>query len=149
MKLKQPEFWRHKTLDEMSDSEWELLCDGCGKCCLQKLEDEDDGEVYYTNVACRLLDIETCRCRDYSQRLKEVPDCLQLKSESVESFSWLPLSCSYRLISEGKPLPAWHHLLSGSRRRIHDCGNSIKEFAVSETEVPEDQWQEQIIQWVI
>lgn len=144
-----PKFWEEKTLSEMTDREWELLCDGCGKCCLHKLEDEDDGEVYYTNIACRLLDLNTCRCSDYTNRLAEVPECLQLSRDDVDEYTWLPESCSYRLMSEKKSLPDWHHLISGSRRRIRDCGHSIKDFAVPEQRVPENEWEEHVIQWVL
>lgn len=125
-------FWQEKALDEMSQDEWESLCDGCGLCCLHKLEDYDTGDVSYTNVACRLLDIDTCRCRKYSKRKKLVPDCVILKPEDVQKFKWLPKTCAYRLISEGKDLFDWHPLISGSGLTVHKSGVSVSQKAISE-----------------
>lgn len=102
-------FWRRKTLEQLSPQEWESLCDGCGLCCLQKLEDEDDNSVYYTRIACKLLDLDTCQCSDYPNRFAQVPDCIQLTPGKADQFKWLPSTCGYRLVSEGKDLPAWHH----------------------------------------
>lgn len=128
-------FWEKHGLAELSRAEWEALCDGCGKCCLHKLEDEETGRVYRTNVACRLLDRETARCSDYRNRRKFVPDCVQLKPDLVQHLDWLPSTCAYRLIDEGKPLPAWHWLVCGDRDRVHKVGASIRGWTVSESDV--------------
>ncbi|MFX4229284.1 MAG: YcgN family cysteine cluster protein [Porticoccaceae bacterium] len=107
-------YWETKKLAEMTQDEWEALCDGCGKCCLHKLQDEDDGFVYYTSVACVMLDCETCRCKDYPNRTQHVPDCVQLSKENVETLTWMPSTCAYRLLAEGKGLPTWHPLITGT-----------------------------------
>ena len=125
-------FWRQKTLAEMSPSEWEKLCDGCGKCCLHKLEDTDSGEISYTNVACRLLDLGTCRCMDYKQRRKLVHDCLQLSPKAIRELKWLPPTCGYRLVDEGKPLAWWHPLVSGDPETVHQAGISVRGRAIAE-----------------
>jgi uncharacterized cysteine cluster protein YcgN (CxxCxxCC family) len=119
-------FWTEKTLEQLSRQEWEALCDGCGKCCLSKLEDEDTGEIYWTSVGCRLFDAEACRCRDYENRLSKVPDCIGLTPEKVRAIGWLPWSCAYRLVAEGRDLYWWHHLVSGSRETVHEAGISMR-----------------------
>lgn len=123
-------FWAVKRLEEMTDAEWEQLCDGCGKCCLEKLEDWDTGEISYTNVACALLDTETCRCRRYAERHRYVPNCQRLTADTVLRFSWLPRSCAYRLLAEGKTLPSWHPLRSGDAATVHGAGMSVRGRAI-------------------
>jgi len=141
-------FWEEKTLSELSSEQWELLCDGCGKCCLNKLEDEDSGEVFYTDVACQLLDLSDCRCSDYSNRLLQVPDCLRLTAGQIDSFNWLPATCAYRLLSDGQPLPSWHHLESGDRESIHRAGMSVSGRVISEQSVAAEDLEERIVYWV-
>lgn len=130
-------FWKHKNLSEMTSAEWEALCDGCALCCLHKLEDEDSGDIYFTDVACRLLDTETCRCSDYSARAERVKDCLVLSPDNPQAFAWLPGSCAYRRLAEGQELPPWHPLVTGDPASVHDAGISARGKAVSETETSE------------
>ncbi|MFK7816152.1 MAG: YcgN family cysteine cluster protein [Gammaproteobacteria bacterium] len=139
-------FWKTKALAEMSQKEWESLCDGCGKCCLIKLEDAETKELFYTDVACHMLDAKTCQCKDYKNRRTLVDDCLQLEVDDVEEFKWLPKSCSYRRVHEGKGLPKWHYLVSGDRKLVHKKKKSVKDRVVSETEVMEV--AEHIVYWV-
>lgn len=140
-------FWDTKPLSAMSDTEWEALCDGCGKCCLNKLEDEDSGEVALTRVACRLLDDATCRCAHYANRHTFVPDCIVLKPSNIEShLYWMPQTCAYRLLHEGKPLADWHPLVSGDPESVHRAGVSMKGATVSEYDVADDDWEDHIIE---
>ena len=127
-------FWRAKQLDEMTRDEWELLCDGCGRCCMLKLEDEDTSEIYQTRLACRLLDIGKCRCSDYENRHRRVPDCLSLDATKVRELTWLPQTCAYRLVSEGRDLAWWHPLMSGSPETVHEAGISVRDWAMPETD---------------
>jgi len=119
-------FWQTKTLDEMTAAEWENLCDGCGQCCMHKLEDEDTGDLYETSVSCILLDKKTCRCRNYNNRMAVVSDCIRLTPEVIEAVRWLPKTCAYRLIAEGRDLRWWHHLVSGSYETVHEAGISVR-----------------------
>lgn len=127
------DFWRHKSLEEMSEAEWEALCDGCALCCLVKLEDEDTGETYHTKLSCHLLDVGRCRCSDYNNRHQRVADCLRLTPESVKDIPWLPKTCAYRLVAEGKDLYWWHPLVSGSPQTVHQAGISLKDWALNES----------------
>ncbi|MEM8696306.1 MAG: YcgN family cysteine cluster protein [Pseudomonadota bacterium] len=126
------DFWKTKRLDQMTRTEWEALCDGCGKCCLHKLEDEDTGAVQPTNVACKLLDRETARCTDYKRRRIKVPDCLRLTARNMQDFPWLPRTCAYRLLARGEKLPHWHYLVSGDREAVHRAGESVRGWTISE-----------------
>ncbi|WP_330926150.1 YcgN family cysteine cluster protein [Candidatus Sororendozoicomonas aggregata] len=138
-------FWEKKPLQAFTQEEWESLCDGCGKCCLQKLEDENTGKIHYTRIACRLLDTDTCQCSDYLNRKRRVPECIQLTLEDLRHFHWLPETCAYRLVYEGRPLYHWHPLLSGNRESVHEAGASVKAIALSELSVPEEAWEDYII----
>jgi len=140
-------FWQRKTLAEMSPGEWESLCDGCAKCCLIKLQDVSDGTTEYTDVACRLLDHDTCRCRQYADRRKEVPDCVMLTAKAIGALSWMPSTCAYRLVAEGEDLPWWHHLVSGDRETVHLAGMSVRDRILPETEVDEDALEDRIVNW--
>lgn len=129
-------FWKTKTLEEMSSAEWESLCDGCGKCCLSKLEDEDTGDIYFTSVACRLFNADTCRCNDYANRLAKVPDCIGLTPANVRTIAWLPGTCAYRLVAQGRDLYAWHPLVSGDPDSVHSAGISMRgRVTASETDL--------------
>ncbi|HAY08085.1 MAG TPA: YcgN family cysteine cluster protein [Hyphomonas sp.] len=140
-------FWKTKTLDEMTRKEWESLCDGCAKCCIVKFEDEETGALAYTNLHCRLLDGSTCQCSDYKNRKKYVPDCVKLTPASVASVDWLPDSCAYRLVQDGKDLPDWHHLVCGDRNRIHEEGHSVRGRTISEEGISEEDQEDYIIDW--
>ncbi|WP_204949339.1 YcgN family cysteine cluster protein [Methylopila capsulata] len=145
--LAEPPFWRVKTLAEMSAPEWESLCDGCGRCCLLKLQDEDTDRIAYTDVACRLFDLGTCRCSDYPNRQTRVPDCVRLTPEIVEDIGWLPPTCAYRLVDEGKDLPAWHPLVSGDPETVVTAGVSVRSRVASETGVSEWELMDRMVSW--
>jgi hypothetical protein len=131
-----PPFWKRKQLAEMTAVEWESLCDGCGRCCLHKIRWADEqgvaGALDHTNVACRLLDLHTCRCRDYADRARKVPDCTQLSAANVPTLDWLPPSCAYRRLAEGRDLAWWHPLVSGDPDTVHQAGASVRGRAVAE-----------------
>ena len=138
-------FWQVKALEEMSFEEWESLCDGCARCCLVKLEDDDTGEVYQTRLACRLLDLGTCRCSDYPHRHARVPDCVAIDAAKARTLAWLPETCAYRLIGEGKDLYWWHPLVSGDPETVHTSGVSVRGWARSEAKVKPEQVERYII----
>lgn len=140
-------FWERKPLAKMTQREWEALCDGCGKCCLNKLEDEESGRVALTRIACRLLDDSTCRCAHYENRHQFVPDCIVLKPDNLDTHAyWMPETCAYRLLWKGKPLYDWHPLISGSAQSVHEAGVSVQGWTLSEFDIPEDEWEEHIIE---
>ena len=140
-------FWRTRTLRQMSSKEWESLCDGCGKCCLVKLIDDLTDDLHFTTVACRLLDCTSCRCGDYENRKEIVPDCVVLSPRLVEDLPWMPSTCAYRLIHEGKDLHWWHPLVSGRPETVHEAGISVRGRAVSERDVPDESLAEYIDDW--
>ena len=138
-------FWKQKSLAQLNLEEWESLCDGCGKCCLHKLEEEDTGRIYHTDVACGLLDISDCQCSNYVDRLMLVPDCKQLTAENISEISWLPKTCAYKLIEEGKDLYWWHPLISGDPGTVHEAGISVKNRVITEQEANE--LEDHIVDW--
>ena len=140
-------FWRRKRLDEMSSTEWESLCDGCARCCLNKLEDWDTGQIIWTNVACELLDDQKCRCIDYQNRLDTIPDCVPLDVEKVQSLSWLPPTCAYRMLDEGYDLYWWHPLVSGDPETVHAAGISVRGKTVSEEGMAVEEYENHIVFW--
>ena len=140
-------YWETKRLDEMSREEWEQLCDGCAKCCLLKLEDEDTSEIAYLRLHCRLLDAETCLCSDYANRKSKVPDCVQLTPKTLQEVTWMPESCAYRRVHEGRGLADWHHLVCGDRERIHREGHSVRGRSLCEDTVLEDDQIDWVVDW--
>ena len=139
-------FWKKKSLEQLTSSEWESLCDGCGKCCLNKLEDEETDELVFTNVACTLFDQKNCSCKNYKKRSRFVPDCQILTPKKVRRFAWLPSTCAYRLVDEGKDLPQWHHLVCGNRYSIHKVGASVRGKVISEDNVKD--LEDHVIDWI-
>ena len=142
----QPEFWRNKPLESLSRDEWEALCDGCAKCCLYRLEDEDTREIYFTNVHCRLLDTESGRCTDYTRRSVRVPDCVTITPKELADPYWLPTTCAYRLIAEQRELPDWHPLVSGDPDSVVNAGQRVCDRTVCEDEA--DELENHLIDWV-
>ena len=138
-------FWETKSLNQMTKVEWESLCDGCGKCCLHKLEDIDTGEISVSNVSCSFLDQTSCKCKDYKNRNENVPDCIQLDLKNLKRLDWLPSTCAYRLIDEGESLHDWHHLISGSSETIHERGMSVRDCSVNESSLKNV--EEYILEW--
>ena len=139
-------FWKTKKLSEMTTEEWESICDSCGKCCLNKLEDEDTGEIYFTSVVCNLIDLDTCRCTRYSERCTLVPECIDLKQHDFSEYNWLPSTCAYRLLVDGKDLPDWHPLISGNKNSAQEAGVAISSYAMKESEI--DDLEDHIIEWL-
>lgn len=140
-------WWETIPLAEMSDAQWESLCDGCAKCCLLKLEDEDTGEIAYTRLHCKLLDAGTCKCSDYANRMDFVPDCVKLTPGNLSDLRWMPSTCAYRLLNEGKPLFDWHPLISGDPQTVHDGGHSVMGRTVSEETVFGEDQLDWIVDW--
>ncbi|MBV9735177.1 MAG: YcgN family cysteine cluster protein [Acidisphaera sp.] len=140
-----PPFWKTKRLEEMNSAEWESLCDGCGRCCLHKLRDEATEALAFTNVACRLLDLRSCRCRDYANRRRRVPDCVSLTTAALRHIDWLPPSCAYRRLAEGRDLAWWHPLVSGDPETVHQAGVSVRGRAVSERQAGD--WEDHVVDW--
>ncbi|WP_333831111.1 YcgN family cysteine cluster protein [Pararhodobacter sp.] len=142
-----PRYWESVPLNRMTGEEWEALCDGCGKCCLNKLEDADTGEVFFTNIACRLLDDSTCRCGNYAIRKSLVPECVMLTPGTIKDVAyWLPKTCAYRVLHEGRRLADWHPLISGDPDTVHSAGISVQGRTLPEYEIPEEDWEDHIIE---
>lgn len=140
-------FWQTKSLPEMSAGEWESLCDGCGKCCLIRLEDDDTGEIYTTDAHCTLFDNGSCQCSDYANRKSKVADCVILKPTTIAELKWMPRTCAYRRLSEGQGLPDWHYLVTGDRESIHEAGMSVRGATISEDGLSEDALMRRITVW--
>ena len=138
-------FWKCKSLDQMSHDEWESLCDGCARCCLVKLEDEDSGAWHLTRLACGLLDRGNCRCKDYENRFSRMPDCVSVNPAKIAELDWLPDSCAYRKVANGEDLDWWHPLVSGRRETVHDAGISVRGWTLSEHDIQEEDWERYII----
>ena len=142
------QFWKKYTLSELNRNEWEALCDGCGLCCLVKLEDDETHEIAYTKVACKLLDCQTGQCSDYLNRQQQMPDCIQLTPDMIDTIQWLPSSCAYRRMKEGKSLPTWHYLNSGSKNSVKEARKSVAGRCISEALIHEDEIENYIVRWV-
>ncbi|QDG76995.1 YcgN family cysteine cluster protein [Labrenzia sp. PHM005] len=140
-------FWKTKSLEEMTTGEWESLCDGCARCCLNKLEDWDTGEIVWTDVGCTLLDGASCRCKDYDNRAATVPDCIQLTPAEVRTLTWLPPTCAYRLVREGADLYWWHPLVSGDPHTVHQAGVSVSGRTVSEDGMELEDYENHVVTW--
>ncbi|WEF50550.1 YcgN family cysteine cluster protein [[Pseudomonas] carboxydohydrogena] len=141
-------FWKTKTLEQLSSAEWESLCDGCARCCLEKLEDEDTGKIYFTHVSCRLLDANLCTCHDYANRSAKVTDCVRLTPRNVRTLNWLPPSCAYKLVAEGRDLYWWHPLISGDPNTVHEAGVSVRGRVFgSEDDVADADLEDHIVRW--
>ena len=147
--MRRPRFWETVALANMAPDEWEAICDGCAKCCLVKLEDEDDGTVYFTDVHCFLLEAGSCRCGDYANRTARVPDCVVLAPARLEDVHWMPTSCSYRLLAEGRGLAAWHPLVAGDGEAVHRAGLSVRGRSVPETAVAADELEDRVVDWPV
>ena len=143
-----PQFWQHYAIDELNPVEWEALCDGCGLCCLVKLEDDETAEVVYTKVACKLLDCQTAACSDYPHRKQYVPDCIQLSPTLLKEIKWLPSTCAYRRVNEGKALPDWHYLITGDRYSVIRAKKSAAKRCISEMTVDEEDIEDYVVRWV-
>ncbi len=141
-------FWETKALEDMSCAEWESLCDGCARCCMVKLQDEDTDEVFYTSLVCDLLDQDACRCTRYPERHELVPDCVEFAATEAASFGWLPKSCAYRTLAEGRALPQWHPLISGDADSVHAAGISVRGKVAAESSVALEDAEDMIVQWV-
>ncbi len=141
-------FWEVKSLQQMSVEEWESLCDGCGRCCLNKLEDWDTGEIHFTNIACTLFDGTSCRCKDYENRFETVPDCVKLEPQDIAKYHWLPPTCAYRRLEEGNDLPEWHPLISGDANSVHQAGVSVRGRTIPEDGIGVEQYEDHLVDWV-
>lgn len=141
-------FWEKKSLAQLNQDEWESLCDGCGKCCLVKLEDEETRLIHYTSVSCRFMDAQKCRCTVYPKRQQLMPTCVVLRPDELDNLYWMPSSCAYRLLHEGKPLPIWHPLLAGDNKAMIASGNTIRGKVISEDYIAEEDLQDHVVHWV-
>lgn len=144
--MEQKPFWESLSLAEMNEQQWEALCDGCGKCCLVKLRDEETDALAFTDIACRQLDCDSCRCMDYANRLSLVSDCIKLSRDNLAEIDFMPPSCAYRLLHEGRPLPDWHPLVSGQADSVHQAGRSVRGRVIPEHQVADD-WEAHIVAW--